>query len=147
MERFTRFIDWPQNSPVNDGQTPFVIGVVGADPFGPYLKELAANRKIKGKRIVIRSLTADVPVESCHMLFIASSERKQLARILDRIGTRPVLTVSDSPGFGDAGVIVNFFRAGDRIRFEVNANAAEQSGLRVGSKLLKLARVIEEGER
>jgi hypothetical protein len=142
IERFTRFIDWPSSSIAGD---TFVIGVIGKDPFGPYLRELASTRKIKGKRVVVRTID-DGSIESCHILFVAGSEGKRLASILARTSGRPVLTVGDSEGFGEAGVMINFFHSENRVRFEINVDTAEKSGLRVGSKLLKLAKVVgEEG--
>ena len=47
-------------------------------------------------------------------------------------------------GIGEAGVMINFYRRDDKVRFEINARAAERNGLRISSKLLKLARVVGE---
>jgi hypothetical protein len=140
MERFTRFVDWPTGSPVNDGHTPFAICVVGDDPFGPYLRNLAATRKIKSKQVAVKAAPSDL--DGCHMLFIAGSHRAQLGDLMRRTADKPILTVADSPGFAEAGVMVNFYRADDKIRFEINPRAAEKRGLHVKSKLLMLARVV-----
>ena len=144
MERFTRFIEWPAASPVNDAQTPFAICVAGEDPFGPFLRNLAATRRIKSKSIAIRTVSTGGTFDGCHILFIPSSERAHAAEIVRRTSDRPILTVSDSNGLGEAGVMINFYEAADKVRFEINAHSAEKSGLRISSKLLKLARVVGE---
>jgi YfiR/HmsC-like len=143
IERFTRFIDWPPSSGPSGA---FVIGVLGDDPFGPFLEQLAAMRKIKGKRVELRRLPTIESVDGCSVVFISSSEKHNIHRIVARTAGQPILTVGDSNGYAAAGVIVNFFTEGDKIRFEINDTAAGKSGLKVNAKLLKLARVVEGTE-
>ncbi len=144
LERFTRFIDWPAST---EPGGRFVIGVVGRNPFNGYLERIAAERKIKGRPVEIRYLTDGQSLDACQIVFISGSEREHLRKILARTATRPILTVGDSEGFATAGVLINFYNAGDTVRFEVNDAAVERSGLHVSSKLLKLARLVAEGGR
>ena len=142
LERFTRFIEWPAGSSAEDPSTPFVIGVVGRDPFGPYLDALA-TRTIKGKSVRVRRLSGTTELAGCcHLLFIAASEARDLPRILERTAARPVLTVGDTKGYGEAGVLINLVADGGRIAFEVNESAVRKSGLKFNSKLLRLARLV-----
>jgi hypothetical protein len=143
IERFTRFIDWPAQSAAET--SPFVICVFGNDPFGPYLRTLAETRRIKGRSVVVRQTNEEdlAGLADCDLVFIAASQRKNLSRILAVTSRRPILTIGDGPGFAEAGVLINFYNVGDRVRFEVNSDAAEQSGLRIGSKLMKLAKIVE----
>lgn len=139
IERFTRFIEWPRGTP----NGPFIIGVLGTDPFRGFLDKMATGRKIKGRPIEIRRFRDLAAVESCHVLFISSSERGRLPAVLTRTASHPILTVADSEGFASSGVLVNFYTSGDTVRFEMNEAAIERSGLRVSAKLLKLARLVE----
>ncbi len=143
LERFTRFIEWPAE-PVGDAAgSPFVIGVVGRDPFGTYLDVLAASRPIKGKSVRVRRLSDFNDVAGCcHLVFVSSSEESNLKRILARTVGRPVLTVGDTPGYAEHGVLINLYQDGGRIGFEVNEEAVRKSGLRFNSKLLRLARLV-----
>jgi hypothetical protein len=140
IERFTRFIEWPQGASTGG---PFVIGVIGTDPFRGYLDKMAADRKIKGRPVEIRRFRDIAAVDSCDIVFISSSERARLPAILARTDSHPILTVADSNGFAASGVLVNFYTSGDTVRFEMNETAIERSGLRVSAKLLKLARLVE----
>lgn len=146
LERFTRFVDWPENSPVNDTALPFVIGVIGRNPFGKILESDYGGHRIKGKEVVVEYYGSVGEIDSCHLLFIAGSEKSRLAAIVDRVGDKPVLTVGDSGGFARAGVHINFYRAGDKIRFEINAEALRKTGLDVASLLLDYARVVDGEE-
>jgi len=51
--------------------------------------------------------------------------------------------VADSGGFAEAGVLINFYTTSDTVRFEINETAVDRSGLKISSKLFKLAKVVE----
>jgi hypothetical protein len=140
LERFTRFIDWPAGT---DGHGPFLIGVIGENPFNGFLEEIASGRRIKGRPVEIRRLTDPAQADSCQVVFICASERDRLRRILSRTETKPILTIADSSGFAAAGVLINFYTTGETVHFEMNESAIERSGLKVSSRLLKLARLVD----
>ncbi len=54
-----------------------------------------------------------------------------------------VFTVADRAGFARGGGIANFIRANKKIRFEINPSAAKKAGLKVSSRLLRLAKVVK----
>jgi hypothetical protein len=144
MERFTRFIDWPEVSfPAPDA--PFVFCTVGADVFGGYLEKMAGERKARGRPIAVRHMTSALQPEGCHLLFIAQSEEQRLDELLPQVAGKPILTVGDTSGFAAKGVIINFFLESSSVRFEINMSAAQQAGLKLSSKLLKLGRVVRAG--
>jgi dihydroxyacid dehydratase/phosphogluconate dehydratase len=60
------------------------------------------------------------------------------------VGPSPVLTIGEHVPFSRLGGIIAFIRDGNRVRFEINADAAERAGLQVSSKLLRLAAVWRE---
>ena len=62
-----------------------------------------------------------------------------MPRILQDLGDAPVLTVADTDGFLDDGGIINFKLEGSKVRFEINQQAAERVGIKISSKLLRLA--------
>ena len=57
----------------------------------------------------------------------------------------PVLTVSDGKGFSLAGGIIELYVEGGRMRFAINLDAADRSGLRLSSRLLGLAKIVRNG--
>jgi hypothetical protein len=141
MERITRFVDWPDDSfPSEDA--PFSMCVIGDHPFGDYLAKMAKDRRIQGRRIVLTHVSDLGRLGSCHLVFVSHSEEKRLDKILAATGGLPVLTVSDSVGFGARGVLVNFYREGENVRFEINVRAVDKSGLRFSSKILRFARLL-----
>jgi len=141
MERFTRFIDWPATSFPKETD-PFAVCLAGKHPFGDYLDKMAKARQMKKRRMVVRAVTEPAQVDGCHILFIAGSEAKRLPQFLERTGSRPILTVGDTAGFGKQGILINFYRDGENVRFEINVEAATRSGLRFNSKLIRLGKLV-----
>ena len=143
LERFTRFVEWPPEAGISNSSGEFKICIIGKDPFGPYLTELATAVKIQNKKIVLRNIDSTRQIDSCNLLFVSQSEKLKLSHILEHTRSKPILTVGDSPGFGERGVLINFYQTDGFIRFEINRTAAERSRLRFSSRLLKLGRLIE----
>jgi hypothetical protein len=143
VERFTRFTDWPPDA-LGDADEPFVLCVVGASPMRQPLVDLARQRTLKGRRAVVRTVDARQPeaITGCHLAFIGSGEAKALPVLLGHAEGRAVLTVADAPGFGAAGVVINFYRESRYLRFEINNAAAADSGLKLRSKLRRLGRPV-----
>lgn len=142
LEKFTRFIDWPEYSDVNDTLKPFIIGVVGKDPFQSKLSHLYEDRKIKKKIVLVKQITSNEQLEECHLLFIADSESYRFSRILKTVQDKPILTVGDSNKFSQRGIIINLKIQDNRIRFEIDESAAHKSGLHFSHLLLKEADIV-----
>jgi YfiR/HmsC-like len=145
VERFIRFVDWDEKSLGSD----FVTCVVGDSPMTPYFQRLAKARKLKDRHAVVNLVAGDHldKLAGCHAVFIGAVDKKQLGAVLGRTAGHPVLTISDSPGAAQAGVIINFYEEDDHVRYEINVRAAEDSGLVLRAKLLHLARIVGERER
>jgi hypothetical protein len=140
IERFTRFIDWPPG--VLDSQPRFVVCIAGNGPIAEYLPRQSAGDKFKGKSPEFRRVHVGDSLNGCHLLFIAPSEATHLPALLTGISRRPILTVADMAGAGERGVLVNFYREGEHVLFEINLAAADKSGLTFSARLLKLARLV-----
>jgi hypothetical protein len=143
LYNFGGYVEWPAEAFADDKQ-PFVIGVLGHAPLDTMLREIAASKTIAGRRIQIKQFNAPESIEPCHILFISRSvDANQTAQALDRLRGLPVLTVGERAGFAQQGGCVNFFIEANKIRFEVNLQAAKQQHLRISAKLLALARIVQ----
>lgn len=139
---FTQYIEWPENSDVNDTLKSFRIKIIGENPFGNTLEDLTKSIKIKGKDVVFEEVNLD-NLSSCDILFISNSQKGNLQKIIDRTKGKGVILVSDSEGFASKGVFINFYIDRNRIRFEINKKAVEDEGFMISSRLLKLAYIVE----
>ena len=119
-----------------------VLGVIGDSPFGTILEDIYSHQKIKNRRVEIRYLSSIEEIEGCHLLFLSESKKKELPKILSFTGEKPILTIGDTKGFADKGVLINFFHSEDKIRFEINVLAVRDSGLSMSYLLLRLAKIV-----
>src|SRR6266581_8438806 len=136
LYNFIKYVDWPSY-----GDT-ISIGVLGNDPFGTALAPL--NGKIvKGRRLLIKHLDSVREAQQCQIIFVSSSEKQRLQEIFESLKSARVLTVGETQGFADGGGIINFIEENNKVRFEINAEAARRTGLNISSELLKLARLVK----
>ncbi len=143
LEKFTRFIDWPDETGISDITKPFILGVIGENPFGDTLSTLYADQNIKSKRVEIRMVKNVGEICGCHLLFISGSEKKNLSKILDYTRGKPILTIGDTDKFADMGVLINFYLSSGKVRFEVNESAVRESGLHFSYLLLNFAKIVK----
>ena len=135
---FTKYIDWGS---YNQDST-FVIGVAGDSPIIESLNAIAAADKIDNKRVVVKTINSGAEISNCDLVFISKECRMSLNYILSK--TRPgVLTISEHPGFAEAGTAFNFVVVNNRLKFEANLKAISAAGLKAGSQLLKLAIIVD----
>lgn len=135
---FTKFIDWPAEAFANE-ESPFVIGILGENPFGDYLNQATANKAINTHPITIQIFRELADVKPCHLLFVNQSKMSEVPEAFKKLASFPVLTVGESGQFIEAGGIVNFVEEARKIRFQINEPAAKAAKLKMSSKLLSLA--------
>ena len=140
---FGKFVDWPQESFKNES-SPFVIGILGADPFGA-LFETVKDKTIKGRKLVIRKLPRLENFEDCQILFFSKSEKGNLRPFLAATKKYNILTVSDIVDFAQQGGMIGLVEGENTIVFEVNLDTVQRSNLKVSSQLLKLAKIVGSG--
>lgn len=142
---FASFVEWPPEA-FPSADSPFIIGVLGSDPFGRSLDEIVSGEQLHNRKLVVHRFSRVEDMHRCHILFISASESAELRTILDRLRGQPVLTVGDSPGFAEDGGAIGF-ATGRRISLVVNESTIRAANLTVSAKLLRLAQVIREGVR
>ena len=138
---FTRFVNWPEQ-PASDS---FTLCVLGEDPFGIHLDPLE-SKVVNGRALAIRRIQDTTATDNCQMVYISESVTGEIGAILSRLSQAPVLTVSDSERFTEQGGIIQFRLIDNKVRFDININAASDSGLNISSKLLSLANAVTKGD-
>lgn len=137
---FTRFVDWPPASLGAAGE-PFVIGVLGPNPFGAYLKAVVSGESVGSHPILVKEFSTAASVSDCHILFINTTAVAPVVRLLHN---RSILTVGNQDNFATSGGIIRFFIQNNKIKLQINLKAAREANLSISSKLLRIADVINE---
>jgi hypothetical protein len=142
---FSQFINWPPAS-VSGTQAPFIIGVLGDNPFGDFLEETVHGEKVNGRDLVVQHYQRVEDVKNCEILFISQSESRHFKDDLAALRGRNILTVGDADGFSKNGGIVRFVTEQNKIHFRIDLEAAKSANLTISSQLLRLAEIINPGE-
>jgi hypothetical protein len=144
---FAKFVEWPSTA-FAEPDSPIVIGVLGTDPFGDIINHVVEGKKIGARGFVIRrfkwsrELKDQKDFKECRILFVSSSEKLHFEEIVDAVKGLPILTVGETPGFAERGGMIRLMLEDNRVRFEVNVDAAHYGNLNISSRLLTLARII-----
>jgi hypothetical protein len=142
---FAKFVDWPPTT-FAQPDSPIVIGILGTDPFGAIIDQIVQDKKIGGRGFVVKRLkwgTDLKDLKECKILFVGASERVHIDELVQIVKGLPILTVGETPGFAEHGGVIRLVLEDNRVRFEVNVDAARQAGLTISSRLLTLARIIQ----
>jgi hypothetical protein len=141
--KFATYVRWPPRTGP-DATAPFVICVIGKDPFGRELGAVMDGHKVQGRAIVVKRVAQPEEALRCEVLFVSSSERATLRKILTTLHGAPVLIVGDMNRFAELGGMINLTAEENHIRFDINKGAIDRAGLKAASQLLGLARIVEE---
>jgi hypothetical protein len=143
---FAKFVEWP-SATFSQPDSPIVIGVLGTDPFGSVLDRIVEDKKIGARGFVVKRYKwgKDLKdLKDCKILFVSASEKAHIDEILQSVKGQPILTVGETPGFAERGGVIRFTVEDNRVRFEVNVDAAHQAELNISSRLLTLAKIIPQ---
>lgn len=135
---FTQFIEWPAESFATP-QDPFVIGILGTNVFGKYLEEAVADERYKSRPIVVKYYATQKEAENCQILYFGSLQKPDKST-----KGRPVLTVGEREDFMQLNGLLRFYKDANKVRIEINQQAASDAGLNISSKLLQLSTIYRE---
>lgn len=137
---FLNLIDWPINQEFND---TINLCVVGKNQFGTTLENVDYS-VIGNKTLTVKYVQSFQDIGDSNVVFVSSSEKRRLKQIHQTLTDTNVLTIGDTKGFAQQGVIINFYIKDDNVHFEINVDAAKRAGLKISSKLLRLSKIVNE---
>lgn len=141
LYNFTKFADWPAHC-FSGTNSPIVLGILGRNPFGTELEKTITDRKVNGRSIVVRPVNNAREALETHVLFVSGAEDNRLEELAQAISGAPILTVGESEMFARRNGIINFFIESDKLRFDINMDAADRAGLKISAQLQKLAKTV-----
>jgi hypothetical protein len=136
--QFSRFVEWPAEA-FASADAPLVICVLGANPFGSALHEIAIGELVYSHPLAVRSHVRVEELDACHIVFVSSAREDVTRRALEYLSGKSVLTVGDSSDFAQRGGVIGLVTVKGNVRLQVNRNSADAAQLRISAKLLRLA--------
>jgi hypothetical protein len=138
---FTRFVEWPEGAFLST-KTPLLVCIVGDTPMTNLLIETAVGKVVNGRSVEIKRIRAMEDLRECHLVFVSLAEQRRVVRILDSLRGTNALTVGEDSGFVRAGGMINFYIQDNKVKLEINLEAASRAHLKISAKLIAVARVV-----
>jgi hypothetical protein len=130
--KFLKTTDWPQDA--TNKIAPYLLGILGKDPFGEELLEKFAQQKVNNRPIAVKRCSNVDEAKACHVVFISASEKDRLPEILNALQDSSVLTIGDTDEFARLGGIIGL-TIGKEQAFEINQSALKRSKLNIDTKV------------
>ena len=139
---FTKFVQWP-SSAFSGTTDPINVCVAGDGAVVKAIERIVTGEHVEGRPL--RAI-AEMPEDpsGCHVLFVGRGASDRIARLMASTSKAPVLTIGDSTRFLQQGGMIAFVVENRRVRFDINVQPAARAGLKVSSKLLRVARHVRE---
>jgi hypothetical protein len=116
--------------------------VLGEDPFEQggvnHLSQELAKR-LPGRKVVIERFATVDAYRACHILVIAQTADQKAA--FAKTHGQPVLSIAQAPGLAKQGAVINLIVVQNRIKMEINPDAAKRADLEINSSLYRLPSV------
>jgi hypothetical protein len=138
---FAQLIDWPSEA-LNASDNSLLLCTLGDDSFRGEMESSVEGKTIGSRVLHVRHFSRDDNVAVCQMLFVGRKESQRIPVILAGLKRAPVVTVGETVNFVDQGGVLGFCMEGNKIRFEVNLEAAERAKVKISSRLLLLAKRV-----
>lgn len=141
---FLKFVEWPEES----AQTDLPLAVVGESPLAAALQTALSDQEVQGRTVNVRAYPSAAAwrrdgAAADQAVFFLPATVANWPDLRNELKKRPVLTISESPGFCASGGMLNLFEQDGRIKFEANPEAARAAGLMLRAELLKLAKLVK----
>jgi hypothetical protein len=138
---FLKFVEWPPDA-FRGPQDAFVVGIVGEGDVADATERFLAAKQVGARPIVVHRLKWDQSFAGVHAIFIAERDAKRLHHVFESATAASALSIGEGEDFATRGGVIGLLIDGSKVRFDIDTDAAQMSGLHVSSKLLALTRVI-----
>lgn len=140
LYNFAKFVEWPHDMVAQRGSID--VCVLGDDRLHEALERTLRGKVVREKPIGPRRLDSAEQSGNCHLLFVSSDHLHDMPVIVDLVERHHVLLVGEGEHFLDYGGAIAFRVENNRLRFDVDDDAAARAGLKLSSQLLKVARHV-----
>lgn len=143
LYNFAKFVEWPPDA-ARDSRSDVVLVVLGDENLLDVLRKAVVGKAINGRTLVAKRWKAGKPDPDWRLVFIAVEAESKLPAVIAQLEGAPVLLVGESEGFARKGGMVALVLDGDRLRFQINVEAASRARLKISSQLLSLATIVHD---
>jgi len=130
----TKYVTWPDDA-FSSPSAPIVVAVVGNPKLASALESIAADQRVGGRAFDVRAVPDAASSAGAHLVFVDEAESGAVA------GGSPLRITEEPDKLSSTDIAIRL--EGDRIAFAVNRKDVAKRGLKLSSKLMKLASSFE----
>ena len=138
---FIRFTEWPELANASRGSA-VRLNILNDSEVHSIMQSIANKAVAKQIGLSVESCSRDSCVQGASVLFIGKSDSGDYQRLLKLAAGRPVLTISDIPGFAKQGGMIEIKYHNKKLTFVVNVQAVKHAGLYISAQLLQLGEIV-----
>ena len=136
---FMKYVEWPEAQSKGD----FVVCIFGESPVQKELTGLASSKKLKGRNIIIKSISKPEDATGCQLLYVSSSKSGNIKALKEQMAGKPILIVGEREGLAKKGAELSFVTLeDDGLKFDINKKEIEQHQLKISSQLIALGILV-----
>ena len=139
---FAKYTQWPRSA-FPSSSAPIIVGCAGEVAYQDAVEKVLKGKRVRNRRFEVVKVSPRDEIVRPHILLIGELSEKREAEILRSAQGAPVLIIGHAKGFATRGGVINFYIEDNRVRFEINPEAARSAKLTISSQLLKLARIVK----
>lgn len=143
LQKVLAFVTWPKGD--KPGTRPLKIAFIGQSPVAREFTRLVNGRSEGNLSFEVRYESLDSNLDDYQVVFLPLSNARRSQALAEKVAARPVLTVGESAGGCDKGIVLTLLVAEDRIRYEINLRQTRRAGLTINSQILQRAARVCEG--
>ncbi len=136
---FTKYVHWPTYA----AKDILTIGVLGNDVIYNELQTITVGKKVGVLGFKIEKLSPESNFGNYNLLFVSNSQMKNFDKVLAAVSGKPILIITEKPGFARRGADINFFIENDKLRFEINEKNITGKGMSIATDLLVLGTLVK----
>lgn len=129
VQRLVKYVTWPEGAGPQKGK-PVIVAAADPAALRPFFPKNGTGPSFK---------LVQWPADHYHVLVLNGTPEREAAAILKRVIRQPVLTIGENPVNLQLGGVINFYMRNGKLKLQINLQAANEAGLTISSKLLKIA--------
>lgn len=135
---FIKLVSWPDRR-FDDANAPVKVCVMRGDLMLDALRQSLSGKLVGSHPIEV--IQAEENLAPCHVLYLGAHVTDRYSALMASVSGKAVLLVDEGTAFTWPDGMIRLFLEQSRVRFELNLEAVERSGLKVDPRLIRLARI------
>lgn len=134
---FARYAEWPASAP---NKEVIRFGILGKTKVLEELDGVLKLKTIDGKKCTVEQLKSAGVTDYYHIIFVADNESDKLAELLQALGDRPTLVVTERDNLIRKGAAISLLITDDqKLKFQLNDQAIEKTKVQLSASLRSIA--------